>query len=123
MTNKQDLELFNHKRLPDYIAHIEDRSDELTIKVRIIFKNGYELSIIKGPYTYGGPKGLLEIAPFGSDGKRAPHLFDEDDKGDTVLGHCSKEKVLYYINKIGNHRRIEDDKRKNRMDRYRKTIT
>ena len=27
------------------------------------FDNGYQMSVIKGPHTYGGSKGLWEIAP------------------------------------------------------------
>jgi hypothetical protein len=32
------------------------------------FPNGYGASIVQGPYTYGGDKGLYELAVFGKDG-------------------------------------------------------
>ncbi len=32
------------------------------------FSNGYGASIVKTPYTYGGDKGLYELAVFGKDG-------------------------------------------------------
>ena len=31
------------------------------------FPNGYGASVIKGKYTYGGPEGLWEIAPWTND--------------------------------------------------------
>ena len=33
------------------------------------FPNGYGASVIKGKYTYGGPEGLWEIAPWTNDTK------------------------------------------------------
>jgi len=35
---------------------------------RYKFPNGYGASVVRGPYTYGGPEGLFELAVFGQDG-------------------------------------------------------
>lgn len=64
-------------------------------RLKVYFKNGHNLSIIRGPYSHGGPQGLFEIMP--SD----PSFLDEEDSGDTVCGHLTHERVSYYIEKIG----------------------
>ena len=65
-------------------------------RVRVFFKNGHELSIIRGPYTYGGDEGLFEIMP--SDPKM---LNDNVDVDDAVEGYLTFEQVNAYIKKIG----------------------
>ena len=83
----------------DAIDSIEDKSDlSMGMKrAKITFKNGKWLSVITGPFSYGGEKGLFEIMPSDTDD------FDEKDRdGDDVLGFLSAENVNYYINKIGN---------------------
>lgn len=70
-------------------------------RMRIIFFNNYELSVIRGTLSYGGDQGLFEIAAFNSLGDMDDSLFDKEEQGGTVLGHCSIERVQYYINKIG----------------------
>jgi len=78
-----------------------------TKRLWLAFNNGLALSIIQGYFTYGGKQGLFEIAPMTENSDWAPWLFDEDDKGDDVLGHCDAEKVQYYINKIANMKKEE----------------
>lgn len=82
------------------VAQVEDNSNELMKRVRITFKNGYALSVIRGEYSYGGVKGLFEIAPINHSEELDGSMLDEEDKGDDVLGHCTPEKVTYYISKI-----------------------
>jgi len=84
------------------IESIVDMSDEITKRMRVEFKNGHQLSIIYGLCTYGVDSGLFEIAIFDKVGEFDGSLFDEEDKGDDVLGYCDKEKVEHYVNKIGN---------------------
>lgn len=86
-----------------FIDRIENKSDpslQMT-RMRIFFKNGLGLSVVQGPYSYGGDKGLFEIMPSGGEDDQS--LFDEEDEGDTVLGYLTAERVKYYINKIGNY--------------------
>ena len=85
----------------DFIDRIEDKSDPALrmTRMRIYFKNGRELSIIRGEYSYGGPEGLFEIMPCGNDGDG--DLLDEADQGDSVCGYLSEERVKYYVHKIG----------------------
>ena len=96
------INILSLKNKPINIKSITDKSDELTDRMRIEFKNGYQLSIIRGYVSYGYKSGLFEIAPFNKNGDMDGNLFDDNDKGDDVLGYCNKEKVEYYVNKIGN---------------------
>lgn len=88
------------KSIEQLVAEIEDRSNEIMKRVRITFKNGYGLSIIRGQYSYGDYAGLFEIAPININRELDGSLFDEDDQGDDVLGYCTPEKVTYYISKL-----------------------
>jgi hypothetical protein len=53
------------------------------------FSNGYGASIVQGPHTYGGSKGLYELAVFGKDGGITYDTPITDD----VLGYLSEEEV------------------------------
>jgi hypothetical protein len=65
------------------------------------FPNGYGASVIKGKYTYGGPEGLWEIAPWTNDEHefigRSLFAWDDDVKGrlhdpdvHSILGKISR---------------------------------
>jgi hypothetical protein len=53
------------------------------------FSNGYGASIVQGPHTYGGDKGLYELAVFGKDGQITYDTPITDD----VLGYLSEQEV------------------------------
>ncbi len=78
----------------DFIDRVEDRTGCFMARMRIFFKNGRELSVIRGEFSLGGPQGLYEIMA-------DKDCYDEEDGGSAVLGHLTKERVIYYINKIG----------------------
>ena len=73
------------------VIGVEDLTNELGNRIRLKFQNGYELSIIQGPYTYGGSEGLYEIAIFDETG-----VFEETILGDQVKGYLTKEEVMEY---------------------------
>lgn len=79
----------------DMIASVDNNSDEKMQRARVHFKNGHSLSIIRGPYSYGGDEGLFEIMP--SD----ESFLDEEHSGDPVCGYLTAEQVEHYIRKIG----------------------
>jgi len=87
----------------DFIEKIEDNSCERLPmqRARVTFKNGHTLSIIRGPGSFGGDEGLFEIMPDDE------YFFEDDDKGDQVLGHLTPERLAHYINKIGSAPRKE----------------
>ena len=68
-------------------------------RVRVFFKNGHELSIIRGLGTYGGDEGLFEIMP--SDPKMLNSQVAADEYPDEVEGYLTFEQVNAYIKKIG----------------------
>lgn len=83
------------------IKSIKDKSDKFVKRIRICFKNNFELSIIKGMDTYGSKQNLFEIAIFNPNGDYCPELFEDvNDRNDDVLGYQSEEEVIMYINKI-----------------------
>ena len=77
------------------IARIDDNSSGAMKRVRVHFKNGHSLSIIRGEFSFGGDEGLFEIMPSDED------FFDEEDSGDSVCGYLTPQRVEHYINKIG----------------------
>jgi hypothetical protein len=85
MTQFKDLEF---KELPDLSG----------IYCRIQFDNGYGASIVKHKYSYGGDKGLYEIAVLDSGGEITYATPITDD----VLGYLSEEDVEHYVNEIKN---------------------
>lgn len=85
----------------DYIERVEDNSCSYMKRARVYFKNGRSLSVIQGKGSYGGDAGLFEIAPYSADGEMDGDLFDDDDKGNVVLGWCDAAKVNHYIAKLG----------------------
>jgi len=106
---KMNTEYITFKKLIPRLALLEnnsilkivDMSDYFSARTRIVFKNGYQLSVVIGPISYGSDRGLFELSPFNANGEMDGSLLDDGDSGDDVLGFCSAEKVNHYINKIG----------------------
>lgn len=94
----------------DLILRTEDKSYDWIKRIRIIFKNTLQLSIVKGDGTYGADKGLFEIAIINSKGQWMSELFDECDGGDNICGHLDHLRLAHYINKIGTHKVEPEDK-------------
>jgi hypothetical protein len=61
------------------------------------FANGYGASVVQGPYTYGGPEGLWELAvldwPEPTEGDAGWHITYKTPITDDVLGWLSEEEV------------------------------
>ena len=66
------------------------------------FPNGYGASVIKGKYTYGGPEGLWEIAPWTNDTNEfiGRSLFGWDDDVRGRLNDPEIDAVLRQINNL-----------------------
>ena len=63
---------------------------------RIKFENGYGASVVCTPYTYGGDKGLYELAVLDSEG----HLTYSTPVTDDVIGYLRPEDVTDVMEKI-----------------------
>jgi hypothetical protein len=57
------------------------------------FENGYGVSVIKTPYSYGGDKGKYEMAVLDPDGKITYNTPITND----VLGYLSEDEVSEYM--------------------------
>jgi hypothetical protein len=62
----------------------------------MIFDNGYGISVVKGPHSYGGKLGLYEIAVLDSDGEITYGTHITDD----VLGFLTPEDVTRHMIEI-----------------------
>jgi hypothetical protein len=63
---------------------------------RIQFENGYGASVVCTPYTYGGDKGLYELAVLDSNGSLTYATSVTDD----VIGYLRPEDVTDVMEKI-----------------------
>ena len=63
---------------------------------RTQFDNGYEVSVVKSEYTYGGKDGLYELAVLDSDGNLTYATSVTDD----VIGYLRPEDVTDVMAKI-----------------------
>jgi len=84
MKTFRDLEFISHP------SHIEG------VQARITFENGYGASVVKTPYSYGGDRGLYELAVFGMDG----HITYDTPITSDVIGYLRDIDVTDVMEKI-----------------------
>jgi hypothetical protein len=64
---------------------------------RFDFPNGYGASVVCGPYTYGGPEGLWELAVVNHSGN---NLLYDTPITDDVVGYLTEDEVSDLLGKI-----------------------
>jgi hypothetical protein len=83
---------------------IVDREMESTDNAQLIFRfpNDYGASVVRGPYTYGGPEGLFELAviKFTGPGDYDWSLNYETPVTDDVIGRLEEAEVREILVKI-----------------------
>lgn len=84
MKQFKDLKFSEH---PNHIGGVQSR---------IIFDNGYGASVVKTPYTYGGDRGLYELAVLDGNGSLTYATPITDD----VIGYLRPEDVTDVMEKI-----------------------
>jgi hypothetical protein len=84
MKTFKDLEFVEH---PSHIGGVQ---------ARIQFDNGYGASVVKTPYSYGGDRGLYELAVLGTDG----HLTYDTPITSDVIGYLRDIDVTDVMGKI-----------------------
>jgi hypothetical protein len=84
MKTFKDLEFKEH---PNHIGGVQ---------ARIQFDNGYGASVVKTPHTYGGDRGLYELAVLDSNGSLTYATPITDD----VIGYLRPEDVTDVLTKI-----------------------
>jgi len=77
----------------------EQLPDLSGIYCRIMFENGFGASIVKHKFSYGGDKGLYEIAVL--DDINGSPIYYTSVTND-VLGHLSEDEVTFHLNEIEN---------------------
>jgi hypothetical protein len=83
------------KTFNDIVFKTNPMGADFGITSRTQFDNGYEVSVVKSPYTYGGDKGLYELAVF-KDGEITYATPITDD----VMGYLRPEDVTDVMAKI-----------------------
>jgi hypothetical protein len=86
MKTFNDLEFIDHPMGAEYGGIIS----------RISFDNGYGASVVKGPMSYGGDRGLYELAVLDSNGELT---YDTPVTSD-VEGYLSEEDVTKLLEQI-----------------------
>jgi hypothetical protein len=66
------------------------------LRAYVAFPNGYGISVVIGPYTYGGPEGLYEAAVLDRNGS----LTYDTPVTDDVIGHLTEEGVTDVMRQI-----------------------
>jgi len=84
MKTFKDLEFVEH---PSHIGGVQ---------ARIQFDNGYGASVVKTPYSYGGDRGLYELAVLDNDG----HLTYDTPITSDVIGYLRDIDVTDVMEKI-----------------------
>ena len=84
MKTFKDLEFVEH---PNHLGGVQ---------ARITFVNGYGASVVKTPHSYGGDKGLYELAVLGIDG----HLTYDTPITNDVIGYLRDIDVTDVMEKI-----------------------
>lgn len=70
--------------------------DKIWSRSYMIFDNGYGVSVIRGPHSYGGQRGLYELAVLGTDG----FITYETPITSDVIGFLKPEDVTKYMIQI-----------------------
>ena len=83
------------KTFNDIVFKANPMGDDFGIVSRTQFDNGYEVSVVKSPYTYGGDKGLYELAVFKDD-----EICYSTPITDDVIGYLRPEDVTDVMAKI-----------------------
>ncbi len=83
------------KTFKDIVFKTNPMGADFGIVSRTKFDNGYEVSVVKSPHSYGGDKGLYELAIF-KDGDICYDTPITDD----VLGYLSDKDVTEVLIKI-----------------------
>ena len=68
-------------------------------QARVFFPNGYGASVVIGPYSYGGPDGLYELAVLEGNESKSGLTYDTPITDD-VEGHLTPYAVTELLGRI-----------------------
>ena len=102
------------KTFKDIVFKPNPMGDDFGIVSRTKFDNGYEVSVVKSPYTYGGDKGLYELAIFKDD-----QICYDTPITDDVIGYLREQDVTEVMEKIQQLQYVKDKQcRKNISNKF-----
>ena len=84
------MKTFKDLEFKEHPSHIEG------VQAVITFDNGYGASVVCTPHTYGGDKGLYELAVLGTDG----HITYDTSITSDVIGYLRDIDVTDVMEKI-----------------------
>ena len=99
------------KTFKDIEFKINPMGSEYGIVSRTKFDNGYDVSVVQSPYSYGGDKGLYELAIFKDD-----QICYDTPITDDVIGYLREQDVTEVMEKIQQLQYVKDRQ-------YRKNIS
>ncbi len=79
---------------------ISETHGEGAIQAYVELPNGFDVSVVKHKFSYGGEKGLYEIGVFDAQRFGANSMCDPCEWGDTVKGWQNENDVEDWINVI-----------------------
>jgi hypothetical protein len=68
------------------------------VQCRMMFENGYGVSVVSHTYSYGGKDGLFEVAVLGKDGDLTYNTPVTND----VVGYLNPDEVTEIIEQVQN---------------------
>ena len=82
-------------------SNLEFKTDELGEHAFHIFDNHYGVSVVRGPYTYGGRNGLYELAVvyMAPEDKESQLVYDTPITND-VMGHLTPDNITDVIAQV-----------------------
>jgi len=75
---------------------IKDSPYQIGVKCKMVFENGYGVSVVCHTHSYGSKNGLFEIAVLGKDGDLT---YDTPVTND-VIGYLSREEVTKIMEQV-----------------------
>ena len=75
---------------------INDSPYQIGVKCKMVFENGYGVSVVCHTHSYGSKNGLFEIAVLGKDGDLT---YDTPVTND-VIGYLSQEEVTNIMEQV-----------------------
>lgn len=75
-------------------SNLEFETDELGEQAFHIFDNHYGVSVVRGPYTHGGRKGLYELAViYMAPGDRESKIVYDTPVTNDIMGYLTPDNV------------------------------
>jgi len=68
------------------------------VQCRMMFENGYGVSVVSHTYSYGGKDGLFEVAVLGKDG----NLTYDTPVTNDVVGYLNPDEVTEIMEQVQN---------------------